>query len=245
MTSLHWISPDAPPDDFPDVSLATRDPDGLLAIGGDLGMDRLLHAYRRGIFPWFNTGQPILWWSPDPRTILYPRDFRMRRSLARRVRQANLEISMDKAFVEVIKACAAPRNNDGNADTWISDDMVTAYSELHQNGWAHSVEVWLNGRLAGGLYGVAMGAVFFGESMFTLERDASKIALLALCRQLQAWNFQVIDCQIASAHLFSLGAKEISREQFVEHLDAMTGGRGKPGHWKYELGRQQLLTPLP
>ena len=241
MTGIHWISPDASPDDFPDVSTASRDPDGLLAIGGDLGIDRLLHAYRRGIFPWFNAGQPILWWSPDPRTVLIPRDFQLRRSLLRRLKQENWNITMDSNFVDVINACAEPRDDDANTGTWISFDMIDAYHRLHEQGWAHSVEIWLGGKLVGGLYGVAIGSVFFGESMFTVERDASKIALLALCRQLDKWNFSVIDCQIASDHLGSLGAKEVARPEFLAYLDQMTGGRGKPGIWKFELTREHLL----
>ncbi len=241
MTGIHWISPDAPADEFPDVATASRDPDGLLAIGGDLGIDRLLHAYRRGIFPWFNSGQPILWWSPDPRTVLIPREFQLRRSLARRIKQEHWDITMDSNFVDVISACAEPRSDDATPGTWISPDMIDAYCRLHEQGWAHSVETWLDNKLVGGLYGVAIGSVFFGESMFTVERDASKIALLALCRQLEKWNFSVIDCQIASEHLGSLGAKEIARAVFLAYLEQMTGGRGKPGKWKFELNHEHLL----
>jgi leucyl/phenylalanyl-tRNA--protein transferase len=210
------IAPHAPPDSFPPVDEALREPDGLLCVGGDLSQPRLLEAYRRGIFPWYSEGQPILWWSPDPRTVLFPEEFRVSRSLAKSCRNRGFEVTFDRAFVEVMQHCAdANLRPEG---TWISPDMRAAYRRLHAAGFAHSVETWLDGRLVGGLYGIALGRVFFGESMFSRARDASKVALKQLVDLALARGIGLIDCQVASPHLASLGAREIPRREFVARL---------------------------
>jgi leucyl/phenylalanyl-tRNA--protein transferase len=198
------------------VEAALTDPDGLLCAGGDLSPARLLEAYRRGIFPWFSEGQPILWWSPDPRTVLYPAEFKVSRSLAKTIRNRGFEVRIDCSFPEVMAHCADPRLRPEG--TWISPQMRAAYQQLHELGHAHSYETWHGGRLVGGLYGVAMGPVFFGESMFSLERDASKVALAALVRAMIERNGRLIDCQVASTHLESLGARSIPRRQFILEL---------------------------
>jgi leucyl/phenylalanyl-tRNA--protein transferase len=200
------------------VETALTDPDGLLCAGGDLSPARLLEAYRRGIFPWFSEGQPILWWSPDPRTVLYPAEFKVSRSLAKTIRNRGFEVTADRAFAEVMAQCADDRLRPEG--TWISPQMRAAYQCLHELGLAHSYETWDGDRLVGGLYGVALGSVFFGESMFSLERDASKVALAALVRAMIERNGRLIDCQVASAHLESLGARSIPRRQFVRELAA-------------------------
>lgn len=226
-TSLHWLDPGDPPDSFPDTSRALRDPDGLLAVGGDLSIERLLAAYRRGIFPWYSEDQPILWWSPDPRAVLYPAEVRVSRSLRRKLRRNVFDVSVDRDFDGVIEACAEDRAESG---TWITRDMRAAYRELHERGDAHSVESWHDGELVGGLYGVNLGVVFFGESMFTRRTDASKVALVrlvALCREL---GIRLIDCQLASAHLASLGARQIPRVEFEEQLRILTAFPA-PSRW--------------
>jgi leucyl/phenylalanyl-tRNA--protein transferase len=209
---IAWISQDDPPEAFPDVSAALREPDGLLAAGGDLSPDRLLYAYRRGVFPWFDSGQPILWWSPDPRCVLMPDSFHVARRLRRSIRNAGFELSVNRAFPEVINACAADRV--GQEGTWITDEMVHAYSSLHAEGWAHSIEVWLDDDLVGGLYGLAIGKAFFGESMFSQASDASKVAMWSLCGLLDDNQFEILDCQVVSPHLQSLGAILMSRSEF-------------------------------
>jgi leucyl/phenylalanyl-tRNA--protein transferase len=213
---IPWLQPGSPTDAFPPVETALTDPDGLLCAGGDLSPARLLEAYRRGIFPWFSEGQPILWWSPDPRTVLYPAEFRVSRSLAKTIRNRGFTVSVDRAFTDVMALCADPRLRPEG--TWISPQMRAAYQRLHDLGHAHSYETWDGDRLVGGLYGVALGAVFFGESMFSLERDASKVALAVLVRAMIERNGRLIDCQVASAHLESLGARSIPRRQFVREL---------------------------
>lgn len=229
MTGLHWITPDEPADAFPPVDHALRDPDGLLAVGGDLARDRLLSAYRKGIFPWFNPGQPVLWWSPDPRAVLFPSELHVSRSLRRTLKRARFEFSVDRNFSEVISACAeTPRRGEGG--TWITADMLAAYQDLHAAGHAHSVEVWRDTRLVGGIYGVALGKVFFGESMFSLETDASKAAMVVLVREMLARGFVVLDCQVASAHLASLGSREIPRAEFLQLLD-VHAQLDTPGRW--------------
>lgn len=217
------------PNGFPDVRLALRHPNGLLAAGGDLSPERLLGAYRRGIFPWFGEGDPILWWSPDPRTVLFPEALRVSRSLRKRLRRRQLGASLDRSFGAVIRACAAPRDVDGG--TWIVPRMVAAYETLHRLGWAHSVEVWDGDRLVGGLYGVALGRVFFGESMFSRSDDASKVALVHLCERLSSWGFGLIDCQMRTDHLISLGATEIPRGSFVTLIDRFCPLPGATGSW--------------
>jgi len=208
---------------FPPLDTALSEPNGLLAAGGDLAPPRLLAAYRRGIFPWYAEGEPILWWSPDPRMVLFPSELRISRSLAKTLKNADYELRCDSDFAAVMAACAAPRAGAGG--TWISPEMRAAYLRLHQMGYAHSVEVWTGGLLAGGLYGVAIGAVFYGESMFSRMRDASKIALAHLCRHLEQHAYAVIDCQMNTAHLASLGAREIARRDFAALLERHSGSR--------------------
>lgn len=214
---------------FPPVRSALKEPNGLLAAGGDLSPERLLEGYRRGIFPWFSEGDPILWWSPDPRTVLFPAEFKISRSLGKTLRNRCYEARFDSAFEEVIASCAAPRK--GEPGTWIGQAMVEAYLELHRLGYAHSVETWIAGDLAGGLYGVAMGGVFFGESMFSRVRDASKIALAALVAHLKSAGFGLIDCQMHTRHLETLGAREIPRAQFSRLLEELIHYPRSPGTW--------------
>jgi leucyl/phenylalanyl-tRNA--protein transferase len=224
------------PSSFPPVETALREPNGLLAMGGDLSPQRLLDAYRHGIFPWFNPGEPILWWSPDPRMVLFPGEIRVTRSLAKRIRNGGFEVRVDTAFAEVMTACAEPRPD--AAGTWISAPMIAAYSRLHQAGYAHSVETWRDGRLVGGLYGVAIGKAFFGESMFSRVADASKVALVALARQLQHWDFGLIDCQMETTHLASMGARPITREDFCARLADLVNLPHLPGPWTFEPSPQ-------
>ncbi|NOR40226.1 MAG: leucyl/phenylalanyl-tRNA--protein transferase [Gammaproteobacteria bacterium] len=228
-TAPYWIDPDSPEIDFPDVETAMREPDGLLAIGGDLSEDRLLNAYRHGIFPWYGPGQPILWWAPDPRLVLPPENLHVSHSLAKTIRKKKFTVTLDKDFPGTISACAAPR--DAQAGTWITPDMTAAYTDLHRAGYAHSVECWHDGELAGGLYGVALGRIFFGESMFARVTDASKIALVTLSRQLQRWDFSMIDCQVHTAHLESLGATTISRMTFSRILERETELQAANRNW--------------
>lgn len=203
-------------DPFPAPEQALTEPGGLLAAGADLSPARLLTAYRSGIFPWYSAGQPVLWWSPDPRMVLFPAEFRTPRSLLKRLRRRDYEIRIDTAFESVMHACAAPRSD--AAGTWITPDMIAAYCELHRLGHAHSVETWIGGELAGGLYGIALGRAFYGESMFARVADASKIALAHLVRRLKSRQFGIIDCQMNTAHLARFGAREIPRRVFSQHL---------------------------
>jgi len=216
---------------FPPVDQAMRSPNGLLAAGGDLTTTRLQEAYRHGIFPWFNPGEPVLWWSPDPRMVLFPNEFRVSRSLARVLRKNNLEIRTDSAFEHVMRACASPRA--GHRGTWIGEDMIASYCALHRLGYAHSVEVWLEGKLVGGLYGISIGRMFYGESMFSLVSNASKIALAHLSRQLERWQFGMIDCQMSTPHLASLGAREIPRSEFITRLQELVHCT-PVSEWKFE-----------
>ncbi len=215
-SKLYWVRDNVLANDFPEVDHALRDPDGLLAIGGDLTAERLIEAYRRGIFPWFNEGQPILWWSPDPRCILQPSEVKISRSLAKRIKKNEYRVTYNQAFNEVLEGCAGVRK--GISDTWITGDIKLAYVNLFKQGYAHSVECWHEDTLVGGLYGVALGKVFFGESMFSWRSDASKVALVDLCNRLNALDFRVIDCQVHSKHLQSLGAKPVHREYFIRLL---------------------------
>ena len=201
---------------FPPLEEATVE--GLLAIGGDLSSERLLAAYRKGIFPWYNPGQPILWWSPDPRTVLYPNRLRISRRKRKTLRHRHFHITTDKAFDRVIVECAESKRDGTVTGTWITEDMRSAYLNLYRLGYAHSVETWQHNRLVGGLYGVAIGGIFFGESMFSVNRDASKVALAGLVSQLLQLEFRLIDCQLPSTHLFSLGAQSIPRMEFVAEL---------------------------
>jgi len=216
-----------PPDiGFPDTRLAETDPNGLLAVGGDLSGERVLNAYRHGIFPWFNAGQPILWWSPAPRMVLYPDQLHISRSLRRSLRRRGYEVGANEAFEAVIRACAAPRAN--QAGTWLVPEMIGSYAALHRAGFAHSIEVWQDEQLAGGLYGIALGQVFFGESMFSRQTDASKVALAFLAELAAVHPFRLIDCQVYTGHLASLGAREISRERFEAVLGQATRAHTSP-----------------
>lgn len=210
---IPWLDPESP---FPPLETALARPNGLLAVGGDLSPSRLIDAYRRGIFPWFNEGEPILWWSPDPRMVLFPQELKISRSLRKTLERGNYEIRADSAFKQVMEACAAPRGD--QAGTWIHAEMIAAYEKLHEMGMAHSMETWIEGELVGGLYGVGQGKMFFGESMFFRASDASKIAFVHLVTQLQRWGFEMIDCQMKTEHLASLGAREISRKEFRQKL---------------------------
>ena len=214
---LYWVKQNLLATDFPDVNQALRDPDGLLAIGGDLTIDRLLDAYQHGIFPWFNEGQPILWWSPDPRCVLEPSEIKISRSLSKRIRKGEYNITFNTAFVDVLEGCAGTRN--GINDTWITNDIKFAYIQLFEQGYAHSVECWKDNQLVGGLYGLALGKVFFGESMFSRATDASKVALVNLAQRLEQKQFRLIDCQVHSKHLQTMGAKPIHREMFMHILE--------------------------
>jgi leucyl/phenylalanyl-tRNA---protein transferase len=226
---IRWLEPDDP---FPSVNAALREPNGLLAASEDLSPARLVEAYRRGIFPWYSEGQPVLWWSPDPRMVLFPVELRVSRSLRKALKRPDYEIRIDNAFSEVMRACAEPRV--GQQGTWITAEIIEGYGALHEAGVAHSVETWLGDELAGGLYGVALGRMFFGESMFTRVADASKIALVHLVRQLERWNFGMIDCQMSTAHLASLGAREIPRRDFVRALGELVNYPGREGRWNFD-----------
>lgn len=224
MKTITWLSPQDAPEWFPPLEQALDEPAGLLAAGGDLSPARLLAAYQRGIFPWYSPGQPVLWWSPDPRAVLFPEEFHCTRSLAKTLRNAGFVVAVDRDFAAVIDRCAAPRPH--SLGTWITADMRNAYLELHRLGYAHSIEAWRSGTLAGGLYGVRLGGMFFGESMFSRERDASKVALAQLVQVCLRNSIAVIDCQLPSRHLQSLGARAIPRVQFQallrEHVDLET-----------------------
>lgn len=218
MPAPYWIEPHSSDIEFPDVSLALTEPDGLLAIGGDLTSRRLLSAYRSGIFPWYSEDQPVLWWSPNPRFVLFPEQIKISRSLRKTLRQQKYTVSMNRAFNKVIQACAeTPRA--GQEGTWITSEMLNAYTQLHRDGYAHSVEAWKNNKLVGGLYGVEIGKVFFGESMFSRQADASKVAFVHFVEYLRTLGLELIDCQVYTAHLESLGAVPIPRVQFIQLLN--------------------------
>ena len=217
---------------FPPVENALREPNGLLAVGGDLSPQRLLEAYSKGIFPWFNADEPILWWSPNPRMVLFPKEIKISRSLRKTLKKEHYQIRTDDSFTQVMHACASSRK--GQTGTWIHPEMIAAYTALHDMGLAHCVETWMDGELVGGLYGVALGQVFFGESMFSRVSDASKIALVHLAKQLQRWEFGLIDCQVKTGHLTSLGAREIPRSEFSQQLDRLIADT-KPGNkWSFD-----------
>tara|TARA_Y100000780_G_scaffold111453_1_gene100678 strand:+ start:1699 stop:2394 length:696 start_codon:yes stop_codon:yes gene_type:complete len=226
MPPLTWLTAES--QDFPAVERAFAEPNGLLAAGGDLTPERLLRAYRQGIFPWFAPGQPILWWSPEPRTIIRPADLHVSRSMRKLMRQTHLRVEFDRDFPAVIAACAAPRQ--GASGTWITETMQSAYIELHRLGHAHCVEVYQDEHLVGGLYGIALGRVFFGESMFSRIDNASKLAFIALVQQLEQWGFELIDCQMPTDHLFSLGASSLPRAQFSAELARLCPA-GAPSAW--------------
>jgi leucyl/phenylalanyl-tRNA--protein transferase len=236
MGKFYYIDPNGPADLFPSPGLALSEPNGLLAVGGDLSAERLIAAYRQGIFPWYNEGQPILWWSPNPRLVLFSEQLHISRSLRKRLRKGTYRVTLDQDFAGVIQACASPRR-DGQG-TWITSGMKTAYLRLHQMGIAHSVEAWEDKNLAGGLYGLSIGRIFFGESMFSRRSDASKVAFVYLCRQLQRWGFPLIDCQTHSEHLRRLGAQTISRSEFLHWLQELCHSPSNDGLWHLD---QDLL----
>jgi len=215
---------------FPPVERALKVPNGLLAAGGDLSVERLLAAYRRGIFPWFSEGDPLLWWSPDPRMVLHVDELKISRSLAKSMRNRGYEVRLDTAFGAVLEGCAGPRRQ--QPGTWLGPEMRAAYLQLHQLGYAHSFETWLDGALVGGLYGMAVGRMFYGESMFARATDASKVALAALAAELRARGFPLIDCQMNTAHLANLGAREIKRADFLRAVAALVNYAEPPGRWE-------------
>ena len=224
---IPWLPDDAR---FPSPEQALTEPNGLLAAGGDLSPQRLIAAYRCGIFPWYSGDDPILWWSPDPRMVLFPDELKISRSLGKTLRNASYEVRLDTSFDHVARACA-DKPRDGQSGTWITSEMQAAYAELHCLGYAHSVETWIDGRLAGGLYGIAIGQAFYGESMFADTRDASKIAVAHLCAHLKRRGFGIIDCQMETRHLASLGARPIPRRDFAERLEVLCAQGDGPGYW--------------
>lgn len=226
---ISWLRADDPPGAFPPVTRALEEPNGLLCAGGDLSPERLLAGYRRGIFPWYAPGQPILWWSPDPRAVLWPRDFHVSRSLARTIRNRGYELRVDTDFAAVVDRCGDHELRPEG--TWITPAMRDAYVRLHELGHAHAVETWLGEQLVGGIYGVAVGRVFFGESMFSLARDASKVAMARLVRELEVRGFELLDCQMPSPHLASLGVLSIPRRRFVALLQQWADPPAPPGNW--------------
>ncbi len=237
--TVRFLAPGDPPDSFPDPAGATTEPDGLLAVGGDLTPARLLAAYGRGIFPWYEAGQPILWWSPDPRAVLLPGELHISRSLKRTLRSDCYGVSIDLDFEGVIDGCADARAVTG---TWITREMRSAYVRLHELGLAHSVEAWRGPELVGGLYGIALGDVFFGESMFSRAPDASKVALVRLVRQVEKRGMQLIDCQVATGHLASLGSRLMPRPEFLRHLKIMVRAAGQTGAWPETKGPTSTLV---
>lgn len=240
-TGPYWLDPLSPVNAFPDVELALEEPDGLLAVGGELGVNRLIEAYSRGIFPWYNEDQPILWWSPNPRAVLYPIQLKISRSMRKRLRKQEYRITLDQDFTAVIRHCAAPRSTQDG--TWIIPEMQQAYIKLHERGYAHSVEAWYGDELVGGLYGIAIGRMFFGESMFSLRTDASKVAFVHLVRQLQVWGYPLIDCQVSSEHLSTLGATEISRRDFCQQVEHLTMLHGQANPWQM-ANTETLLSDI-
>lgn len=223
---IPWLDPYSL--EFPDPETALQEPDGLLAAGGDLRPKRIINAYKVGVFPWYNPGEPILWWSPNPRCVLFPQDLHISRSLRKHLRHNDYRVSSDEAFEEVMRACAAPRPQ--SEYSWISEEIIAAYTDLHKRGFAHSIEIWDGDELVGGLYGIAMGAVFFGESMFSRRTDVSKMAFVYLVKQLTAIGYELIDCQVYNPHLATLGATTIPRRRFLAMIKELTG---KDVHWSF------------
>lgn len=232
---IHWLDPAQPNESFPSSNEALEAPNGLLAAGGDLSIPRLLNAYRQGIFPWYSPGEPILWWSPNPRTVIIPGHAHVSRRLQRTIRQQRWALTFDSDFEAVIKGCAAPR--DDEFGTWLSPEMILAYCAMHRAGHAHSIELWQDGNLVGGLYGICIGKIFFGESMFSRVTNASKIILVQLSEQLKRWNFDLLDCQVASDHLMRMGAQQLPREQFldlVNRQDEQGAASQQTPQWKFD-----------
>ena len=230
---LTWLAKSDPPDAFPPVETAFAEPDGLLAAGGDLSPERLLYAYRNGIFPWYDSGQPILWWSPDPRCVMRPEEFHLSRRLRRSLRQTEFTVTFNHDFAAIVEACAS--NRPGQLGTWITRDMAQAYETLNRLGWAHSVEIWLDGQLAGGLYGIGIGKAFFGESMFSNASNASKAALYVLTRILTLNAFEILDCQVESPHLKTLGAGRMPRREFTALLEHACHSEEKCRFWPTKI----------
>ena len=227
-----WLSPSDAPEAFPNVADALTDPDGLLAAGGDLDTERILFAYRKGIFPWYDDGQPILWWSPDPRCILRPADLHLSRRLRQQIRNSGAELRFNQAFTDVIRACAGERRS--QQGTWITGDMMSAFERLHGDGWAHSIEIWEDEHLVGGIYGLCIGRVFFGESMFSARPNTSKMALLGLTLHMQAEGLELLDCQVVSQHLLTLGATTIDRAEFTRILDRACNPASRHERWPHD-----------
>lgn len=232
---IPWLQ--NPSDSFPPIEQALDEPNGLLAAGGDLSTERLISAYRAGIFPWYSPGEPILWWSPDPRCVLIPDQMHISRSMRKRLKKKDYTVIFNRNFAQVIDACSAPRR--GEDGTWITDEMKDAYCNLHKKGLAHSVEVYIDDELVGGLYGLAIGKLFFGESMFSKVKDASKIAFIKMVEQLEKWGYALVDCQVSNDHLFSLGATEINRREFQLYLDQYLDEIGQT-HWQFGLPADQM-----
>ena len=231
---MRWLRAN---DSFPPVEQALQSPNGLLAAGADLGTQRLLDAYKHGIFPWFSEGQPVLWWSPDPRLVLFLDELKVSRSLRKTLARQPFQVRADSAFRQVMLACAEPRTEEGG--TWITPEMLDAYCELHRLGYAHSIESWCEGELVGGLYGVALGRAFFGESMFARRADASKVALAHLVQYLRTLEFGLIDCQMYTSHLVSLGAREIARSEFCARLAKLVHFPQSNTHWTHLISAQE------
>ena len=228
MSAVHWLDPDRP--DFPPLSAALRVPNGLLAVGGDLRTERLLAAYQAGIFPWYEAPQPILWWSPAPRAVLQPSQVHVSRSLRKTLKRGEFRVSFDTAFRRVISGCASLSQT--RTGTWITREMMNAYIHMHELGGAHSAEVWRDQTLVGGLYGMGIGRMFYGESMFSRESNASKVALVSLCRKLEALRVELVDCQVGNPHLYSMGAQDIPRQAFIEHLERLIGSEPRHQNWR-------------
>jgi len=237
MRVLYRILPHADPQDFPPLDKALYYPDGLLAVGGDLNPKRLIAAYQKGIFPWYDESQPILWWSPSQRMVLFPEHLKIGRSLGKTIRKKKFSLTLDQNFRAVVENCAAPRRSESG--TWITNEMLEAYCRLHELGIAHSVESWYDGKLVGGLYGVALGKVFCGESMFARVSDASKVAFVHFVQQLQRWGYELIDCQMQTAHLQRFGAVTIPRRDFLKLLNHLCKVGGHKGEWRFESSESQ------
>lgn len=229
---IAWLKPEDPPDLFPNVATALTEPDGLLAVGGDLSKQRLLAAYRQGIFPWYDAGQPILWWSPDPRCVLRPADLEVSRRLRRYARNSPGQLRFNRAFGAMIRACASRRRS--GEGTWITPEMILAYEQLHASGWAHSIEIWERDELVGGLYGLCIGRVFFGESMFSAVANASKFAMLGLAALMLEGGIELLDCQVVSGHLLTMGATYLPRRDFCALLDELCDPPDRYHGWPAE-----------
>ncbi len=238
MSLLAWLEPDST--NFPPTHTALDDPNGLLAAGSTLSCDQLTSAYQKGIFPWFEDGQPVLWWSPSPRLVLFPEELHVSKSMKKLLNRSAFEVTTDQAFDQVIEHCASPRP--GQEGTWITDEINEAYQEMHARGFAHSVEVWQKGELVGGLYGIAMGQIFFGESMFALAANASKYGFICLVQALQDLNFRLVDCQVHTDHLASLGAKEIPRREFENYLLNFIKEDSIASDWPEDLSRKNIIN---